>query len=758
MPTRIFCIRHHGPGSAQNVRQALADWQPQQLLIEGPPEAEAVTDLAGSLKPPVALLLYSYDRPQTSVYYPFTIFSPEWQALQYGLQLSLPIHWLDLPQTYQLALDASTSGRGFAAHDPLQDLAQAAGEGDGDRWWEQLIEQGPASEDVFHAILEAMSALRETVSISEGDRQREAAMRQKLRQLQRAYPQDRLAVICGAWHGPALSQMPPEAEDQAQLEQLQQQLPPSLPRVQATWIPWSYRQLATQQGYGAGMTSPGWYHHLWESRHQSPEARTRGWLTQMAHCLREAEQPASTGAIIQAVRLANSLAALRDRPQPGFSEVQDAAEAVMLADSPLSLSELADSLLISDRLGWVPDDIPTTPLQQDLQQQAHHLHLTLESDPRLLDLDLRQPRDNQRSQLFHRLLLLGIPWASLQGQPGLGTFRERWHLEWQPQLEHQLIQRCIWGSSLETAASAYSQSEAQTLKQLPPLAALLDQLFRANLPQAIHNIRDRLESVAGQTQDLAEIAHTLPPLVGIIRYGNLQQTEGSVLQPICDRLILRCCLKFPPAARHLNPSAAQHLAQALLTVHGAIALLPDNSHRCRWLSSLKTLLNAPETAGLLSGLSCRLLFEQQALPPEAIPQQLAWVLQSGNSLERAAYWLEGFLQGSGLLLIHDDQLLGRLDDWVRSLPEKEFLTLLPLLHRTFAHFSPAERRQISLKLGQPVSGITSPPNEPPQPSGPVSLDPKRRRQVLPVLSQLLGKPLSDVDLGHRHRNESLPDD
>ncbi|TVR07460.1 MAG: hypothetical protein EA395_12765 [Phormidium sp. GEM2.Bin31] len=745
MSTRIFSIRHHGPGSAQNVQQALWNWQPQQILIEGPPEAEAVTDLARGLEPPVALLLYSGQQPETSVYYPFTIFSPEWQALQYGLQGNLPIHWLDLPQTYQFALEERTSAIAAFPSDPLQKFARAAGEEDGDRWWEQLIEQRPPSEDVFSAILEAMSALREVGGISQSDRQREAAMRQKLRHLQQAYPHDRLAVICGAWHGPALSQMPPEAEDQAQLEQLQQQLPPSLPRIQATWIPWSYRQLASHQGYGAGMTSPGWYHYLWESRHDSPEARTRGWLTQIAHCLRDAGQPASTGAVIEAVRLANSLAALRDRPQPGFPELQEAAQAVMLGDSPIPLTTLADRLLMSDRLGRVPDDIPTTPLQQDLQQQAHHLHLTLETDPRILDLDLRQPRDNQRSQLFHRLLLLGIPWASLQGQPGLGTFRERWQLQWQPQLEHHLIQRCIWGSSLEAAASAYSQSEAQTLEQLPPLAALLDRLFRANLPQAIHNIRDRLESVAGQTQDLPEIAHTLPPLVGIVRYGNLQQTEGSVLQPICDRLILRCCLKFPPAARHLNPSAAEHLAQALLTVHGAIALLPDNSHRGRWLNSLKTLLTAPETAGLISGLSCRLLFDQQALSPEQVSQQLAWVLNPSQSLERAAHWLEGFLQGSGVLLIHDDRLLGLLDDWVRSLPEEEFLTLLPLLHRTFARFSRAERRQISLKLGQTVSKHHSPPNEPPQPSGAVSLDPKRRRQVLPVLSQLLGTPPSDVD-------------
>src|SRR4051812_47853403 len=102
---RIFGIRHHGPGSARSLRHALAELDPDAILIEGPPDAAAVVPLAlhQKMRPPVALLVYARDEPQRAVYYPFAVFSPEWQALQFGLSRSLETRFMDLPQAHRMA-------------------------------------------------------------------------------------------------------------------------------------------------------------------------------------------------------------------------------------------------------------------------------------------------------------------------------------------------------------------------------------------------------------------------------------------------------------------------------------------------------------------------------------------------------------------------------------------------------------------------------------------------------------------------------
>ena len=43
---RIFGIRHHGPGCARSLVRAFEEWQPDALLVEGPPEGESVLPLA----------------------------------------------------------------------------------------------------------------------------------------------------------------------------------------------------------------------------------------------------------------------------------------------------------------------------------------------------------------------------------------------------------------------------------------------------------------------------------------------------------------------------------------------------------------------------------------------------------------------------------------------------------------------------------------------------------------------------------------
>jgi hypothetical protein len=61
---------------------------------------------------------------------------------------------------------------------------------------------------------------------------------------------------------------------------------------------------------------------------------------------------------------------------------------------------------------------------------------------------------------------------------------------------------------------------------------------------------------------------------------------------------------------------------------------------------------------------------------------------------RAAAWIEGFLTGDGLLLVHDERLLRLVDGWLTTIPPETFVEVLPLLRRTFSEYPAPQRRQI----------------------------------------------------------------
>ena len=61
--------------------------------IEGPPEADALVPLVADpdLVPPVALLAYRNDTPAEAAFWPFAVFSPEWQALSWSARHEVPV-------------------------------------------------------------------------------------------------------------------------------------------------------------------------------------------------------------------------------------------------------------------------------------------------------------------------------------------------------------------------------------------------------------------------------------------------------------------------------------------------------------------------------------------------------------------------------------------------------------------------------------------------------------------------------------------
>src|SRR5262249_28529767 len=231
------------------------------------------------------------------------------------------------------------------------------------------------------------------------EQQREAHMRQSIRAAQKEF--DKVAVVCGAWHVPALETMPAAREDTATLKGLAKL------KVNATCIPWTHGRLAFRSGYRAGVESPGWYHHLWTAKDQ-PITR---WMVKTARLLRKEDLDASSAHIIEGVRLAETLSALRDRPFPSLAEINEATLSVLCHGNDLPLQLIHRKLIVGEQMGSVPEQAPKVPLQQDVANEQKRARLKADSVPQDLDLDLRTETDLRRSLLLHRLGVLGIQWG-----------------------------------------------------------------------------------------------------------------------------------------------------------------------------------------------------------------------------------------------------------------------------------------------------------------------------------------------------------
>jgi len=682
----LFGVRHHGPGSARSLRDALAELGPDIVLIEGPPEADGLVELAGDpqMRPPVALLAYVPGQPKTAAFWPFAVFSPEWQAIRYALDAGVPVRFCDLPAAHQLAL----AGRDAESRDdPIGDLARAAGYDDPERWWEDVVEHVPGPSSVFEAIAEAIAVLRADADEPDPrDAIREAHMRKTLRKTVRDGYQ-RIAVVCGAWHVPALQRLPSAAADERLLRGL-----PKAKAASLTWIPWTYGRLAYTSGYGAGIRSPGWYDHLFSSNGQPIER----WLAKAADVLRDEGIPASTVHVIESVRLAQTLAVLRGRPLAGLEEVTEAARAVLCEGSDLLTELVQRRLVVGERLGAVPDATPMVPLQRDLHDRQRSLRLRPEAAPRDYHLDLRKPTDLARSHLLHRLDLLDVPWGVPQESrtQNIGTFRETWQLTWRPEMDLALIEASMWGSTVAAAAAQRARGMASGATALEELAMLVERCLLGDLGDALPEVLAAVRDRAALDSDVTHLMAALPALVRAARYGDVRGTDPGRLGEVAVELITRICAGLPAALASLDEEAERAMRDRIDAVNAATGLLADGPSRARWLATVARLASAGRCPPLISGRLTRLLLDAGQLTADDAGIAMSRELSAAAPAAAAAGWAEGFLAGSGLLLVHDDKLLSLTDGWLAGLSPDGFAAVLPALRRTFGGFAPPERRAI----------------------------------------------------------------
>lgn len=666
------------------------------------------------------------------------------------------------PEAQAAHTDPNEPNRPEAPSDPIALLAAAAGHEDPESWWEDAVElrreHGGDVLDVFAAVAEAMAEIRRVVPVGEYDLVREAHMRTVLRaRIAEGY--ERIAVVCGAYHVPALgldsategglgtdlgtgldtdtytepgartgAEAGPESDptlpatpapkrrkaakptkpakpattsaaaDRALLARIPK--PTKANAAALTWVPWTYTRLSYHSGYGAGINAPGWYHHVFQCEDQTAQR----WLVSVARLLREERHPVSSAQLIEASRLAETLAQLRGRPAPGLAELTEAVKAILCEGREEPLALIGRELIVGDVLGSVPADTPTVPLAADLDRQARKLRVPKSAAAKEYHLDLRTPNDLARSKLFHRLNLLGIDWAVPAGATSTGTFRESWQVLWEPMFEVALAEASCWGGTVAAASTAKALAKAAESSTLGSLTVIVERCLTAGLPEAVGPLTVLLRDRAALDHDLTDLATALPPLANMLRYGDVRgvrEDEDSVrsLGAVVESIGVRLAIGLPRACTGIDDSEAQLLGPMLAKVHAAIQILdpdgePGRSVRGPWFAALHRLADMRTAHGLPAGRAVRLLADSGELDRAELTGKLGRALARGTEPAAAAAWLDGFLAGTGQILVHDAALLALIDTWLCELPEDLFVTVVPLLRRTFGTFSPGERRAI----------------------------------------------------------------
>jgi hypothetical protein len=281
------------------------------------------------------------------------------------------------------------------------------------------------------------------------------------------------------------------------------------------------------------------------------------------------------------------------------------------------------------------------------------------------------------------------------------------------------------GSTVAQAAHASSIQRAKAMQRVADLVDVLDDLLLADLPQAVSDCVTLLSHAAAASKDTLQMMQAFGRLGQIRRYGSVRQTDGAVLDGVLAMMAARISIGVGGACFSLDDDAAQAMNQAITSCDAAYQLLDEPAWCNDWLGALRALSDANDgnnennanrgTAaassplhGLVAGLCARLVYNHdtvlagvddsaQAAVLAATQLRMARALSQGYAAAITAAWVEGFNSGNASALLHDDALWRVLHEWLAGLPEDYFITVLPLMRRSFSLFAVGERHALGDK-------------------------------------------------------------
>jgi hypothetical protein len=735
----LFPVRHHSPRSSAVLAAFLAAVRPKAVLVEAPEDAEK---LIGALvdpetRPPVAILGYRTDGVPASALWPFAAYSPEYVATKWGAENGAKVSFIDIPITRSLGSrrdeadveeeeeeappssrdedieeeevvpDAAPRDEEPRAIDVHTACARARGFRTFEEFWEASFEAPKYDEASFRAALLGYADLVRASDRSVMHRARDAYMADKIAaEIARGTAPEAIVCVVGAAHAAALAV--------GDVDPSLKELLPEPVQAEATLIPFSFPRLAEQLGYGAGNRAPQYYQRAHEAGCSFTRA-TLEVLVEFTEHLRLRGFMASLADTIEAYRLAVTLAGIRGKAEPGLDEVREATIATLCRGDATHVDSFLWPSVIGRHVGKVAGKIGKNSLQEEFWREVGARRLPRTDENTQFVLKMNDPFQVETSVFLHRLRVAGVPYAAYIGkqrqarrtvkkgkpeeeageQDALTRVSEAWEAQWTPSTDIALIERIVYGNTLEEVAARVLEERLEAAKSAGEAASVLLESVVTGTPRAVSGALAACDRFAAIDDDLPSLAHAASVLSGLVSFGSSRKTStlgDDAIPALCKKTFARAVLRVHDACT-CDAEAVAGPKRALSTVHN-VALAQPIVDKEAWIAAARALVESYSVNPIASGYAAGLLYLAQILGDEDMTQIVGQRLSDTLEPARAASFLEGFFEVNALALVKSRPVVAALDAFLGGIDPTRFRDTLPVLRRAFGPLGATERRYL----------------------------------------------------------------
>lgn len=734
----FFPIRHHSPVSAFYLARAIEEQKPEIIFIEGPHECNHLIKhiMDPKTKPPVAIFSSFRDDanilglagiesssedipPRFSAWYPLMEYSPEYIAITKAKERKIDAVFIDLPHFAEK--QSKNRVEGFDVAEINQDsyilqsefykkMSQSAGYRSWDEAWDTLFEfREFINVEHYRRELAFFCAAARTTTPQkqlecDGTLARERFMHKQIHDIlnKKNIDAKKVMVVCGGFH------IFYDRKDTAKVNEVPEGT------LYTTVVPWSFYRISDVSGYAAGNRAPAWYLKYWKilgSKKDTAALPVDHIVSVMQRARKKSESFSSADSIASS-QTSLMLARLRGRQVPVLDDIHDA---LITCCCKGKVEDVGSSLLaafaeenIGSTIGKVTSKVGLLPIVENFYEMIKDLELSdiLGKEKKLkISLDKRNETDRGKSAFLHRLIYLQVEIGREKHVKRAGTiFREEWELIWSPSIEETLIEKSLYGDTIEIAVIALLKENIYDHKKDSGKVTA----------DIISALQMDLEDISGDTGNLCEYAidnddsffslsKACANLLYLEKHFEFINTENIKIKD----LIVRCYNKVCFSIQGITAVPGDQIDEVIEGIKIISSLLFRNDPICEFIDqdlfieqilSAVSLCEVPVLKGVFTGLLTELKIIEQDELSHTIH---GYCLSHPDEMIEAGDYISGLMKICRTsILFGSKTLMNSIDELLKTADYDSFLIMLPKLRASFESLLEGQRKSVCSIVGQ----------------------------------------------------------
>lgn len=752
----FFPIRHHSPACSYHLKKIFESFKPDAVLIEGPSDCNDLMKYMIEEDTKAPFCIYSSytdeDNEKYRCYYPFLDYSPEFTAIRESLKNNIHCRFIDMNYAYMIEnsepekeINNDTDIKRkklisiydnddniFNVNDYTVELTKKAGLRTFAELWERDFEINgilKESKDFIKSVYALGYYMRLIEDEDFETRNREYVMALNVKEALEKY--NRVLVVTGSFHTKGIiDKLKEDEKDNKKLNKEYKKLKKYIISNTANYlIPYSFEDADSRKGYRAGIEFPAFYNLVYKELENYSSKNDTDNIGNMylnvvmsfiikASNIDRVNHNVSIPDCINAYYMAVNLAKLRGKHSAGVYELIDAAKSAFVKGD-ISLEntsnlDLMMKLLSGMANGQVSAKSIVPPVVIDFRNQCKKFKISIDKKEEIesiLDI-VKDKKHFEKSKFFHKMRFLDTSFCKLERGPDYvnkvnkNLAREIWKYEYKTLVETSLIDKSVYGVTIEELASNLIIEKLNNHIDAREVSKLLIEANVMGLYSFFNDNYKKIEETVLNDNNFVSLCSCLNNLSYLANMeainDNLSKDRESLFDDYDIMHIIESLAKQVFILAVINMDSLKNLEEeeALKNSHYIKNLYSFTLENPNWCDmdmfndKIDLMLDNTFGSSHIYAVCLALKYKSGRLDANEFSSIVSSFMESSD-VESASYFLNGILLAARDILFINENIINSIDSTIKKLDDDKFIEVLPNFRYAFSHLSPVEIERLS---------------------------------------------------------------